>query len=99
MNGFRDFSKNLSKGLCHALLVFWACGLFGLLLDSDHFIRCLPDEAWGCVTGPGPKLFHTWIGFAVCVLCGVVGSLMLGYVHRLVDNATRITTHHSQVKG
>jgi len=94
MNGFRDFCDNLSKGLRNALLVFWACGLFGLLIDSDHFIRCLQDQTWRCVIDPGAKLFHTWVGFAICVLYGVGGSLLLGYVHRLVDDSARITTHH-----
>jgi hypothetical protein len=93
-NGYHTFYHNLSKGLYRTLLVFWSCGLFGLLIDADHFIRCLPHPTFECAIDHGAKLFHTWIGFAGFILYGVGGSLLLGYIHRLVDNAFGRTTDY-----
>ena len=81
------------------LYVFGISGFYSVFMDSDHFIRCLPTLAWSCITGTGPKIFHTWIGAVLSIVIGVGCTLWFRYYNNLVDKSVGAPTIDTENKG
>jgi hypothetical protein len=91
------FHKSLSRSFLVSLFVFGTCGSFSLLIDSDHFLRCLPQITRACAIGPGPKPLHGWLGALLGDLVSLVCTYAVGRFYGLVDNSPRCTSDHHQV--
>jgi hypothetical protein len=96
-NGDTNFHHKLFQAIRNSLFVFWACGTYSLLLDSDHFIRCLPNISWQCAIDSGIKPFHGWIGFGLGIYFGLLCTCFAGRLFGLVGNTTGPTNDNHKV--
>lgn len=70
-----------------SLCVFWIGGIGGVLVDTDHILRCLGDISYRCISDHGSKVFHTWVGAGVYLLLGLVCAYLAGHRRVLSDNS------------
>jgi len=80
------------RAIILALCIFGLSGAFGLFIDFDHVLRCIPNISWQCISDEGTKTFHTWIGALYGVSFGLVCTYLVGCCTTLVDDTTSTTS-------